>query len=87
MTPEMHASPAPRRNKILHYCFALFTFEVGLFLVIFPWTDTWFFNYFQDYNALFRDVWEDSYFRGGVSGLGMVNLYLAVSEFFRTLRS
>ncbi|MEO5924756.1 MAG: hypothetical protein ABIR70_13105 [Bryobacteraceae bacterium] len=88
MTPEMHAAaPEPRRSKILRYCFALFTFEVGLFLVIFPWTDTWLFNYFQDYNALFRDIWEDPYFRGGISGLGFVNLYLATSEFLRTLRA
>jgi len=77
---------APRRNRILRFCFALFTLEVGLFLLVFPWTDTWFFNYFQDANELFRNVWEDPYFRGGISGLGVVNVYLAVVEFLRALR-
>ena len=80
-------SLAPHRYKILRYCFALFTLEVGLFLVVFPWTDTWFFNYFQDFNQLFRNVWEDPYFRGAVSGLGLVNVYLAVAEFLHTLRN
>jgi hypothetical protein len=93
MTPEsLHPVPEtpvvgpPRRNRVLRYCFALFTMEVGLFLLIFPWTDTWYFNYLQDSNALFRTIWEDPYFRGGISGLGVVNIYLSIVEFLRTLR-
>jgi hypothetical protein len=79
-------TPSPRRYRVFRYLFALFTLEVGLFLLVFPWTDTWFFNYFQDSNELLRNVWEDPYFRGGISGLGAVNVYLAVIEFLRTLR-
>lgn len=91
MTPESIPvnplpEPAPRRHRLLRYCLALFTLEVGLFLLIFPWTDTWLFNYFQDANALFRDIWEDPYFRGALSGLGAVNIYLAIAEFLHTLR-
>ncbi|MEP6962269.1 MAG: hypothetical protein ABI995_09325, partial [Acidobacteriota bacterium] len=63
-----------------------FTLEVGLFLLIFPWTDKWMFNYLQDFNPVLQDLWTTSYFRGGLSGLGIVNIYLAVSEFLRTLR-
>jgi len=87
VNPEIHETPPPRRHKILRYCFALFTLEVGLFLLIFPWTDTWLFNYFQDANALFRNIWEDAFFRGAISGLGAVNIYLAGWEFVLTLRS
>ncbi len=88
MTSEsLHPQPEiPRRNRVLRYCLALFTLEVGLFLIIFPWTDTWLFNYLQDYNELFRNVWEDPYFRGAISGLGVVNVYLAITEFLHTLR-
>ena len=84
----MTAAPeqAPRRYRLLHYLFALFTLEVGLFLLVFPWTDTWLFNYFQDSSDLLSNVWQDPYFRGAVSGLGVVNVYLAVVEFVRTLR-
>ena len=77
---------SPRRHRILHYCLALLTLEVGLFLLIFPWTDTWLFNYFQDSNAILRNIWEDGYFKGAISGLGAVNIYLAIHEFVRTLR-
>ena len=77
---------SPRRHRILRYCLALFTLEVGLFLLIFPWTDTWLFNYFQDSNAILRNIWEDGYFKGAISGLGAVNIYLAIHEFVRTLR-
>ena len=89
--PEtLHSAAEPRsplRTRVLHYCFAIFTLEVGLFLLIFPWTDKWMFNYFQDSAPWLRNVWEDPFFRGGLSGLGVVNIYLSISDFFRTLRS
>lgn len=75
-----------RRYRVLRYFFALFTLEVGLFLLVFPWTDTWLFNYFEDSTDLLRNLWLDPYFRGGISGLGVVNVYLAIAEFLRTLR-
>lgn len=89
--PETLQSPAdprsPLRTRVLHYCFAIFTLEVGLFLLIFPWTDKWMFNYFQDSAPLLRNIWEDPYFRGAISGLGVVNIYLSISDFFHTLRT
>lgn len=75
-----------RRYRVLRYCFALFTLEIGLFLLVFPWTDTWLFNYFEDSSELLRHAWLDPYFRGGISGLGVVNVYLAIAEFLKTLR-
>lgn len=74
------------RWRVLRYCFSLFTLEVGLFLLIFPWTDTYLFNWIQDSHPLLQDLWEDGFFRGGLSGLGAVNVYLAVLDFWRTLR-
>jgi hypothetical protein len=92
MTPEQVPSPVlppqmSRRYKILRYLFALLTLEIGLFLVIFPWTDRWMFNYIQDTNGWLRDIWQDPYFRGAISGLGVVNIYLAFLDFFRTTRN
>ncbi len=88
MTPAPMAAPdnTPRRYRVLRYLFALFTLEVGLFLVVFPWTDSWLFNYFEDSTDLLRDVWEDPFFRGAISGLGLVNVYLAIVEFLRAIR-
>ena len=42
--------PTPRtwQSRLLGICFAIFTLEIGLFLIIFPWMDdTWDINYFQ----------------------------------------
>lgn len=92
MTPGPLSTPAspPQRplwSRILRYLLALFTLEVGLFLLIFPWTDPWTLNNLQDTNAVLRDLWQDPYFRGAISGLGAVNIYLAILEFSRTLRN
>jgi len=78
--------PVSKGYKILRYLFALLTLEIGLFLIVFPWTDRWMFNYMQDTNTWLRDVWEDPYFRGAISGLGVVNIYLAFLDFLHTTK-
>jgi hypothetical protein len=91
MTPERFPSPVlppstPKRYKLFRYLFALLTLEIGLFLVIFPWTDNWMFNYIQDTSTWLRDVWQDPYFRGAISGLGFVNVYLAFLDILNTTK-
>jgi hypothetical protein len=58
--------------------FATFCLEIGFFLLVFPWTD-----YATDFAAFrpeWRGYWDNPYVRGAISGLGMVNLYIAVLE-------
>lgn len=53
---------------------------VGLILVVAPWTGLWESNFLlQPWPAL-REVLLDPFARGSVSGLGVVNLMLAVDE-------
>lgn len=53
---------------------------VGAFLVVAPWTAWWDANYLlQQYPAV-RLVLLSPFARGGVTGLGLVNLVLAVQE-------
>jgi len=78
--------PPPPRYRLLRFALALFTLEIGLFLLIFPWRDSWTSNYFQDLLPLLDVVWDNPYFRGAVSGLGLVNIYLAALEFSYFLR-
>ncbi|MEP7354328.1 MAG: hypothetical protein ABI824_13965 [Acidobacteriota bacterium] len=87
-TPEgpVQAGRSPAKHRLLAFCFALFMFEVGLFLLIFPWRDNWTFNYFQDVHPLLTDAWDDPYFKGGISGLGLVNIVFAIKEFLHALR-
>ena len=84
--PPPPAFPDPPRHRLLRFALALFTLEIGLFLVIFPWRDNWTSNYIQQSVPLLEAVWDNPYFRGAISGLGFVNIYLAALEFSHFVR-
>ena len=75
-----------RSTRLLRVCLAIFTFEIGLFLTIFPWVDIWSLNYFSGWLPALENLWDDPYFRGAITGLGLVNIYLACSEVVRIFR-
>jgi len=66
--------------------FALFAFEIGLFLVVFPWMDNWDLNYFEGVFPALRDTWNEPSFRGAVTGLGLINIYIAFLQIFYLIR-
>ena len=72
--------------RLLSLFFAAFSLAVGVFLVAFPWSDAWSFNSLQSYWPALENVWEDPHFKGALTGLGLVNIYLALLEFVRLLR-
>jgi hypothetical protein len=88
--PSMPDSPpgtrSPRTPRLLRLCFAIFTFEIGLFLAVFPWVDIWSLNYFSGWIPALENVWEDAYFRGAITGFGLVNIYVACAEVLRIFR-
>jgi hypothetical protein len=90
--PSSPASPsgtrrsASRTPRLLRLCFAIFTFEIGLFLTVFPWVDIWSMNYFSGWIPALENIWGDPYFRGAITGLGLVNIYVAFAEVFRLFR-
>ena len=59
---------------------AAYFLEVGLLLVILPWTTFWDRNYLFDLVPVVRDWLHSSYARGAVSGLGLLNIGLGLSE-------
>ena len=63
-----------------------FCLEIGLFLLIFPWTDSWGSNYFAALAPRLRQYWDNLYVRGAISGLGVINLYISLVEVFRLRR-
>lgn len=73
------------QKRLLRLTLALFTFEIGIFLVVFPWTDNWNTNYFQLLRPL-QDLWEQPSFRGALSGLGFVNIYIACLQVIYAFR-
>ena len=54
--------------------------EVGLLLVLVPWSPFWERNYFLTAFPALLEVVRNNYVRGGVSGLGVVNLLMGFSE-------
>jgi hypothetical protein len=75
-------------RRLSSVLFIIFCFELGLFLLIYPWTDAWTENYLSlmapaRLQNEWRMIWNNSYVRGGVSGMGLVNLWIAVAEVFR----
>ena len=78
--------PARRQGRLLTVCFAIFAFEVGLFLVVVPWQDSWTLNYFQGVSPGVETLWDEPSFRGFVTGLGLVNIYIATLEIVRLFR-
>src|SRR5579862_303689 len=75
------AAPPRRRSwygRIGSVLLIVFCLELGLFLLIYPWTDSWSGNYFSWIGPLrlqpfWHQLWNNGYLRGAVSGLGLVN--------------
>ncbi|HVO97132.1 MAG TPA: hypothetical protein VMT15_03655 [Bryobacteraceae bacterium] len=67
-------------------CFALFAFEIGLFLVVFPWQDSWTLNYLQAISPAIANLWDEPSFKGLVTGLGFVNIYISLLQISRLFR-
>jgi hypothetical protein len=80
---EANASGYRWYHKTAGLIAVILLFELGIFLLIWPWTDDW------DLSILpygLRQVWNSNYFRGAVSGLGVLNIYLFFVEVFRLRR-
>jgi hypothetical protein len=72
--------------KLGIFLFIVVCFEVGAFLAVFPWTPQWDSNSLANLFPFLRDLWPSSYFRGALSGLGLLNIYISLGEVSR-LRS
>ena len=73
-------------HKMSAVIFITFCLEIGLFLLIFPWTDYWPVNYFSTAVRAWSGYWDNMYVRGAISGLGVLNLYISLLEIFRLRR-
>jgi hypothetical protein len=86
--PEQHPAPPQFRwyHKIGAVLFAIFCFELGVFLLVFPWLEFWEQNFFATYNHTLQQIWMNPFFRGAVSGLGLVNIFVSFIEIIRLRR-
>ena len=73
-------------HKTAAVVFITICLEIGFFLLIFPWTDFYDNNYFSSLVPRWHPLWDNLYMRGGISGLGIVNLYISFLEILRLRR-
>jgi len=88
--PDTAAAPQPPPrstfSKLLGLLFIVLCFEAGVFLLVFPWMDAWPHNWLASQSVWMMDLFESNYFRGALSGLGAVNIYISFHEMMRLLR-
>jgi hypothetical protein len=60
--------------------YAAYFLEVGLLLIVLPWTSFWDRNYLLDLVPSVRELVLSAYVRGAVSGLGLLNVVFGLSD-------
>ncbi len=85
MQVEVERAPVNYRwyHKLFSFVVIIACLELGLFLVMFPWSKYWDDNFFSSLNENWQHLWMNPYVRGAVSGLGLLNLYISFTEIFR----
>ncbi|MBZ2184762.1 MAG: hypothetical protein K7J46_08610 [Bryobacter sp.] len=73
-------------HKLSAVLYVVLCFEIGLFLLFFPWSDYWKPNYLANFSPEWGLFWLNPYFRGAISGIGIINIYISVLEAFRLRR-
>lgn len=92
-TPALPPPPAKPsgflrwQRRVLGFCLVIFAFEIGMFLIVFPWLHNWDLNWVPLHSQRLSDIWMSRYFRGVLSGLGLLNIYVAFAELVRQLKA
>lgn len=77
------ASQEAPTNRWVAMLYIAFCFEMGVFLFIFPWVPAWHHNFFVGRYAWISAISRNFYVRGAISGLGLVDIFLAFCEVWR----
>ena len=73
-------------NRFTRVLLFLYYLEVGLVLLIAPWTTFWERNYFVELNPVLEILLISHFVRGAVSGIGGVCLVLVVVDLLGVVR-
>ena len=71
-------------NRALHTLLILIWLELGIVLILMPWTSLWEANYFLNRYPDLIHILLNPYLRGAISGLGLMDALLAIEAFRRT---
>jgi hypothetical protein len=89
VTPVPETPARARRSfasRLLGLAFALFCFELGVFLLVFPWLRMWENNMLPAFAEWLDPIWGSPFFRGALSGIGLVNIYISYQELVQLVR-
>jgi hypothetical protein len=70
-------------NRLAIIIYIVFCFELGVFLLVFPWKDLWTRNFFFSHYPSIAGFMHNYFVRGAVSGLGLADVWLAFFEVWR----
>lgn len=70
-------------NRLLRVVVLLIWLELGLVLILVPWSEIWEVNYFLYQYPSLGLILKNAYARGAISGLGLMNVFLALEAFRR----
>lgn len=65
--------------------FVAFFFEIGFVLIVIPWSAFWDRNYFAQLLPPLHAVMTNNFVRGAVSGLGVINVSVGLTELISML--
>ena len=82
----MVASGSGLQGRLARVLFILLSIEIGVFLLLIPWSEVWDRNLLLRYYPSVRPFYLSHYLRGAVSGLGLVNLWIGVSQVWNSRR-
>jgi hypothetical protein len=105
-TPEEH-NPGlehtikPATSPWSHAVFACISLALGMYLIVYPWTDNWNLNHLPAYVRLIlpggelasglypnvEDVWDDPFFRSAFTCLGLLNIWTAIRQIAAMFRA
>jgi hypothetical protein len=70
-------------NRLLRVLLILVWLELGMLLVLVPWSSFWETNYFLNRFPVLIPILLNPYIRGAISGLGILDALLALESFRR----
>jgi len=85
--PAKGPAQEPRMNRWLAILYVVICFEMGAFLFLYPWVPLWNQNFFMAHFPWVYSLARNYYIRGSISGLGLVDIFLAFHEVWRLRRS
>lgn len=74
-------------GRLISIVSIFFCFEIGLFLVIIPWSELWEGNYLLNYVPALRPFILHNAFRVGVTALGGIDILIGISEIRHLVQS